>query len=74
MIHFRISGGFLVGGRFSVKMYAKTKELGPVGGCVACTGVTVENLPPTKLYPRYILAYDRTPNYTPLMDDWCVEM
>ena len=36
-------------------------------------GVTVENIPPTKLYPRYVLAYDRMPYYTPLMDDWCAE-
>ena len=36
-------------------------------------GVTVEDIPPTKLYPRYVLAYDRMPNYTPIMDDWCAE-
>ena len=37
--------------------------------------VTVENKPPTvKLCPQYVLVYDRMPNYTPLMGDWCVEM
>ena len=29
---------------------------------------------PAKLYPQYVLAYRCTPNYTPFMGDWCVEM
>ena len=37
--------------------------------------VTVENIPPAaKLYTWYVLAYNRTPNYTTLTGDWCVEM
>ena len=40
---------------------------------VKAAGVTVENIPYTKLYPRYVLAYYRMPNYNPLMDNWCAE-
>ena len=38
--------------RFLVKMYAKTKELGPIGGAVSKIYL------PMKLYPQYIFMYE----------------
>ena len=47
-------GGFgLQRGHFSVKMYAKMKELGPVGG--ACAGMPPIDLPMTLQYHAFRL-------------------
>ena len=43
-------------------------------GLGSLAGVPVENIPPTKLYPQYVLAYNHMPNYIPFTGDWCVEM